>query len=329
MADSRGRRPGEVETRCMSCGDVLAVVGPSGESEVPCRRPRCRRNGTTTPIRPHGYIRVPEGMDGKYGSRVLEAIQSSRIPMSAIEQYLDPLYRYRQINGLIVIGPAELDRACKKKDDPENPPDNPNPLGLKEGWITDIEVPPDIDKCICSEIWRADEWATRAVLALILPEIAGRKTSLINQQKLWGVPHDGFIGGTVRQDVFWLPSWIAQLNHDWANEPAVTEPQWVLIYEHPLWTTGKNWTNQQRAAAERGMAIATAALDAFVLNVVLAAKGIQLRPNSWSRTSTIAGGCPLRVVSRDGSVGVSRDWGPEDAYGFLAASVRGVPTLGS
>jgi hypothetical protein len=259
-------------------------------------------------------------MDAVQSLTVLEAIQSGRIPMSAIEQFLDPLYEYRQIEGLIVVGPAELDRACRSHNS-----ENPNPLGLKDGWIPAIEVPTEMDRWIRSEKWRTDkQWATRAALVLTPPEIAGIPTSLIGQQKIWGVSHDGIGSGTVRQDVFWS-NWFIQPNYDWANVPAVTEWYWTLIYEHPRWTTKKNWTNQQKAANERRMPISSAAQDAFALNAVLAVTGTRLRLSTWSRTSTIFEGCPLSVRSRDDGVSVDRRWRPGDALGGLAASVQGVP----
>lgn len=319
MATSRGRRP-VVVTKCMSCGDGLVIVGPSGELEVPCNRQRCRKAGVSTPIRPAGFIRVPEGMDTEHGLSILEAFQNGRIPASVIEQFIDSLYEYRQIKGLIVIGPSELDRACRG-----NNADNQNPLDLKNDWIPTIEVPTAMDQWIRSEKWRTDKhWATRAALVLTPPKIAGIPMSLIGQQKIWGVPHDNIAPGRVRQDVFWS-NWFVGPNYEWANVPAVTDWQWMLIYEHPLWTTKKSWDKQKSADSEMKMQISTAAQDAFALNVVLASTGIRLRATTYSRTSSIYDGYPLSVSSHVHGVYVFQRWNPGSEYDDLAASVQGVP----
>lgn len=230
---------------------------------------------------------------------------------------------YRQIEGLFVIGLAELDMACRSQD-----PKNPNPLNLKDGWIPQIEVPTEMDEWIRSCVWRDDEeWKTRAALVLVPPEIGGIPTSLIGQNKIWGVGHDGLAAGKVRQDVFWSNWFVKPVepNYDWANIQAVEEWRWLLAYEHPLWATNLIWDKQQKTAKERGMLISTAAQDTFVLNAVLAATGIRLRVPTWSRTSTLCGGCPLFVGSYDFGVLVCQGWFPEGAYSYVAASVQGVP----
>ena len=326
MATGRGRRP-EVVTRCLNCGDRLVIIGSSGEMEVLCKRQRCRKAGISTPIRPIGYIRLPEGMAPDRGMDILGAVQSGRIPASILEQYLDPLADYhpladyRQIKRLIVIGPAELDQACRSKN-----PDNPNPLGLEAGWIPRIEIPSRLDAWIRSLIWRDHaEWQTQAALVLTPPKIAGIPTSLIGQNEIWGVSHDGIRPGRIRQDIFWT-NWFVKPHYTWANNQAVTEWGWQFVYEHPLWTTRKRWETQQKTAEERGMEIATVAADAFALNVVLAATGIRLRrASTWSRTSTSFDGSPLHVYSIPDGVAVAPHGCHWSARGGIAASVQGVP----
>ncbi len=319
MANSRERRP-ETVTRCMRCGDELVIIGDHREPEILCHRSTCKKNGVSTPIRPIGFVRVPDGMIPKYGLSILEAIQSGRVPANVLDQYLDPLYDYRQIKGLIVIGPAELDRACRSLN-----PDNPNPLELKDGWVPNIPVPERTDKWIKSLIWRDDEkWKTRAALVITPPIIGKISTNLIGQNKIWGVPHDGLPGGLVRDDVFWA-NYFVEPNYDWANELAVTEWQWVIIYEHLLWVASSNWENQQKAANKKGMLISTASQDTFVLNVVLAATGIKLRADTISRTSTLHNGHPLVVSSISDGVNVNQCWIPSGANDNVSASVQGVP----
>jgi len=99
----------------------------------------------------------------------------------------------------------------------------------------------------------------------------------------------------------------------------------MIGYEHPLWTTRKDWADQQKAAADRKMPIATVSQDALMLNTVLAATGKRLRETTYSRTSTIYSGRPLGVDSAVSGVCVDRGRSPEDAGGSVAASVQGVP----
>ena len=230
----------------------------------------------------------------------------------------DPLAPYRQIEGLFVVGPAELDRLFRLEAEG-------NPLELEPSWVREVPVPPECDEWLRSKHWLTESWETRAVLTLVPPKVGNIPTSLAGLYQLLGVPHDGREGGIIRQDVFWS-NWF--VNQPWANEPAVTEWEWLLVYEHPLWTTEKSWTKQQEAAQEKGMPIATVALDTWALNMAFAVYGVRLRNTTWSRTSTIVGGSPLEVGSPGDSVRVPRRWLPGYAYGSVAASVRGVPTLG-
>jgi len=231
----------------------------------------------------------------------------------------DPLARYRQIKGLYVVGPKELDTLFRTE---------ANPLGLEPGWVPQIPVPPELDEWLRSKHWLRDAtWKTRAVLTLVPPKVGNIPTSLVGQYQLLGVSHDGQTGGIIRQDVF-RSNWFVGPGYDWANEPAVTDWEWVLVYERPLWTTEKNWAKQQEAAREYGMTIAPAAQDAWALNLVLAVHGVRPRNTTWSRTSTFSDGCPLEVGSGGDGVLVPRTWGPVVASGLVAASVRGVPTLG-
>lgn len=233
---------------------------------------------------------------------------------------LDPFAAYRGIEGLICIGPAELDKACRSLD-----PNNLNPLGLQDGWVPRLEPTPREDAWIRSRIWRDDpSWKTRMALVTVPASIAGIPTSLIGQNKIWGVPHDGVRPGIVRQDVFW-GNFFVQPDYDWANEPAVADWRLLFIYEHLLWTTNLNWVLQQQAVREKGMPISTAAQDTFTLNVIRAATGIQFRKTTWARTSTIFDGLPLIVYSHADGVGVDQYWLPEGAGESIAASAQGVP----
>lgn len=276
------------------CGKGIARV-IDGVPHVECTRKGCRE---WVPL--EGFVK----RDTLRGA--IDLIISGQIRAAdviALAALPDPLAEYRQIEGLIVVGPAELDKVCRSLNS-----DNPNPLGLADGWIPDIPVPDEWDQWIHSGIWRDDKnWQTRAALILTPPEIAGIPTSPIGQNKIWGVPHDGLPGGIVRQDVFWS-NYFVKPNYDWANTPAVSEWQWQLGYEHPVWITRQNWPKQQKSAESRGMPVASVAADTFILNAVLAAYGVRLRASTYSRTSTVFDGYPLDVGSLAGGVCVRQHW---------------------
>lgn len=288
------------------CGkEIVRII--DGVLHVQCLRRGCRE---WVPI--YGWAETGQIM------RVMELILTDQVRLEDVLALADPLVDYRQIEGLIVIGPTELDKAC-------HGPNGENPLELQPGWIPNVPVPADLDQWIRSLTWRdSPEWATRATLVLTPPEIGGIPTSLIGQNKIWGVSHDRIPAGRVRQDVFWS-NYFVQPNYDWAREPATDGWRWTLAYEHPLWMTKLNWDNQKQAALQRGMQISSVAQDAFVLNAVLAATGIRLRSATWSRTCTVYGGYPLNVHSCGNGVGVDGRWAPGGAGGLLAASVQGMP----
>lgn len=234
----------------------------------------------------------------------------------------DPLSGYRKIKNLIFVGPEQWNKATTSRDRK-----NRNPLGLIPDWCPRPVLPYTIEQM--KELARFCEiekaWRTRVVFYLALPKVGEVPTSLIGQYKLWGVAHDNLGPGVVRRDVFWS-NWFIQPNYDWAGHLPVAQPTWMIGYEHPLWTTEKNWPNQQAAAADRKMTIVAVSQDILMMNLVLAATGKRLRGSTYSRTSTIYDGSPLSVDSRAYGVDVYRYWASEDAYDDLAASVQGVPS---
>lgn len=227
---------------------------------------------------------------------------------------------YRNIRGLIFIGPKEWEKAMISRDRK-----NRNPLGIDTNWCPQPEVPWTVDpikKLV--ELCRTPEWNTTPILWLALPEVAGTPTSLVGQYSWWGVEHDSLGPGSVRADVFWS-NWYHSRNESWKDQPAVTEPTWMIGYEHPRWMAGKNWSRQQEVATEHGMSIATVTQDALMLNLRLASAGKRLRSTTWSRTRTICDGYPLLVLSHGNGLVVRDYWNPGRAAGDLAASVQGMP----
>ena len=294
------------------CGKEVARI-INGVLHVPCVRRGCKGE----------HVALNDWVQRDRMAEAIKAILSGAVSPEQVMALTDPLADYRQTDGLILIGPEELDRAC-------HGPNGENPLGLKSGWIPEVPVPTDLDRWIRSLVWRDHkDWQTRAALVLTPPEIGGIPTSLIGQNAIWGVAHDGTPAGQVRQDVFWSNYFVRPCHEGnpgfaWAKDTAADEWRWTLAYEHPVWTAQKNWAKQQEAASKRQMPIMSVARDTFALNAVLAAAGIRLRPATWSRTCTIYDGYPLDVYSYGYGVHAGRDWNPENASAGFAASVEGI-----
>lgn len=258
------------------------------------------------------------------GLQDLLELESARPRM----QGKDLLKAYRRVRGLIFIGPAEWEKACLG-------PKKENPLELKEGWCHKLALPVprpiEIAKSVV-KYCHTPEWNTTPIFWLTVPKIISPKfgeipTTLIGQNRIWGVAHDELPGGLVRQDVFYS-NYFVKPNYDWANEPATKEYEWAFGYEFPFFTTSKIWPDQQTAVqARKGLRLVSAPRDALMCNVVLAATGRRLRLTTYSRTTTIFDGGPLGVYSRRNGVIVSQGWDPGYRYDVVAASVRGVLEL--
>ena len=245
----------------------------------------------------------------------------------------DDLFKaYRKVRGLIFIGPREWEKACLG-------PKKENPLELEPSWCHKLKLPPPLPIEVMRKVasyCRTPEWATTPVLWLALPRIVSPKfgkipTTLLGQNKLWGVAHDNLPGGLVRQDVFWSNWFMAAdytAKYELAHEPATKDNGWAVGYEFPDLTVRKNWPDQKVAISQRkGLESVTAARDTLMLNLVLAATDRRLRTSGYSRTSTVFGGDPLDVGSYAVGVNVFQDWHPEIASDRIAASVQGVLEL--
>lgn len=248
----------------------------------------------------------------------------------------DLLKAYQKIRGrfFLFFGPAEWERACLG-------PKEENPLDLERGWCHKllaenplvIPRPIEVIKRVVAYC-RTPEWNTRHTIWLMVPEIPSPKgkirTNLLNQNFLWGAPHDDIGPGLVRQDVFWSNWFVSQnekgkmARYELADEPACDELDWGYGYEFAAWTAKKIWVDQQAAISQRqGLSTVTAPRDALMLNLARA-NGRELRLAGCCRTETIFDGHPLDVSSRPNGVFVRQYWNPEDAYEGIAASVQGV-----
>ena len=315
MVESRDRR--QTVTRCMSCGDELVVIGKSGEPEAVCHRQKCRKAKTTTPIRPIGFVRIPEGIDPEVASKILEAVRNGKL---SVDQYFDPYVEYRAIDGLIFIGPAEIEQCFLG-------PNEGKLFSLEPGWCPRIPLPNTLSVEILQKVAKLCKtmgWETVPILWLALPEVARQPTSLRNQYGWWGVPHDNELGGCVRKDTMYS-NWFVKDKPDWSLEHAVTEPRWVLTYELPRWSTCKNWDNQQKEVKNRGLTVSPASRDHLMLDLVAIATGKRLRTTTWARTATICDGGPLRVDFSGDSSSVDQSWYPESAFDDVGVAVEGVP----
>ena len=168
----------------------------------------------------------------------------------------DDLFKaYRKVRGLIFIGPREWEKACLG-------PKKENPLELEPSWCHKLKLPPPLPIEVMRKVasyCRTPEWATTPVLWLALPRIVLPKfgeipTTLLGQNKLWGVAHDNLPGGLVRQDVFWSNWFMAAdytAKYELAHEPATKDNGWAVGYEFPDLTVRKNWPDQKVAISQR------------------------------------------------------------------------------
>jgi hypothetical protein len=242
-------------------------------------------------------------------------------------QDFDILAPFRKIRGLIVIGSKEWEKALRFN--------GKDPMGLGQNWclrnfslVTDtpngpVELTPELMIKLV-KLCQTPEWNCTPVLELELMEVGGKPTSLETQYSLWGVGHDGRGPGSVRQDTMWSNWFIGK--HDWAKESATVKVVLKVKYlDFPAWSTMKNWNDQQKAAEERGLTIASAPSDALTMNLVAIAKGKRFRETTYARTCTIYARSPLHVDFSDSSLRVIDDWSPESVDSAVVAAVEGVP----
>ncbi len=246
----------------------------------------------------------------------------------------DPFALHREIPGLLVMGPEGDEQAFLRPDDKENP----NPLGLPEGWARLLapKVPISADQLY--EQWvlpsQTPEWSDQPdgctpVLRLILREIpcqgGPRPTSPVELYGWFGRRHNNYGPGIVRTDIHYSNWYLGRTTEDWVNAPAVLQAEWQMSFlPHPAWTTMKTWELQQKAVRKRlGLRLPFGPEELWMMDI-LAACGQRFRENTWTRTSTIYDGCPLGVNLTPDGVNLYRSWHPGHAYPGVGAAVAGV-----
>ena len=309
-----------VEILHSRCGKPVARV-VDGELQVECTRRGCRE-----------WTSLPGWVELSKLQQVFELIKSGVLGLDQILDLADPLASYRQIDGLIVMGPEEIERAFQSKDE-----ENPNPLDLPTGWCQSLAplVPWSVDEVKrVKDYCQTKEWQCQPVLRLMLPTITYQNdphpTSLAEMYGWWGVGHDGFRPGRIRQDVFWSNWYLQNPSRGlvWVDGPAVNQAHWQLSYlPHPFWTTSKSWQDQQKEAEKYpDIRFASAPEEIWMMNI-LAANNIKCRQSTWTRTSTFFDGYPLEVNLRPRGVTLSRSWFPVPVYSSVGAAVAGVWNL--
>jgi len=224
---------------------------------------------------------------------------------------------YRQIEGLIVIGPEEWEQAMRG-------PNGENPLGLSENWCPRSPLPPtwtseNLNRL--AELCHTPKWNCTPVLQLELHEVAGQPITLKQMYEWWGVAHDSLGPGTLH-NVDWS-NWPITEGHNFASEPANEETRWVLRYmDFPAYTTMLPWERQQQETKKNGLAISNVASDVLTMSLC-AILGRKFRTQTWARTSTPFKGRPLEVgwVGGDG-VSVSQFYSPENAHENIGAAAE-------
>ncbi len=294
------------------CGKLVArIVG--GVLQVECTRRGCRE-----------WISLPGWVEAAKLQRVLELVLGGQVSLERVLALGDALRPYRQIEGLLVLGPAEWDRAVRG-------PKVENPLGLTDDWCPQVPLPEAWTvelmvwlAALCRDSRR--DYQCTPVLWLALPEVAGIPTSLIGQYSLWGVAHDGQPNGKVRQQM-WSNYFVGKPEYPFAQVPAVAEPTWKVGYvDFPQFTTVKDWELQQAVAQERGLVVSTTSSDALMMNLLVAALGESFRTAAWARTADPFGGAPLDVSFSPSGLGVVRCFLLGRAGPGVGAGLEGVPS---
>ncbi|MBU2595933.1 hypothetical protein KJ713_03840 [Patescibacteria group bacterium] len=256
--------------------------------------------------------------------QMVELITRGQVSLDQILGLTDPSHPYRQIEGLIVLGPAEWDKAVRG-------PKGENPLGLADNWCPQVPLPDNwtVDlmtrlAALCSDSKR--DYQCTPVLRLALPEVAGIPTSLIGQCDLWAVAHDNLPAGKVREQMRSNYFVARPKDYPFAPVPAVTEPTWkVNFVDFPQFTTDKGWKHQQSVAQERGLVVSTVSSDALMMNLLAAALDKRFRTDTSARTADPCGGAPLVVYFDADGLYVNRNWNPGSAYPHVGAGLEGVP----
>jgi len=230
---------------------------------------------------------------------------------------------YRQIEGLVVVGLAEVERAFLG-------PKGKNPLNLPAGWCEAIAPPlqftPETMARV-AEYCRTDDWQCAPALVFELHEVAGKPTSLLQMQEWFGYSHDGYSPGTIQQDIHYSNWYCAEQyrKQKWATAPIVPCPRWAVRYlPHPKWATLKTYAAQLEAV-ERfpGLRTAEAAGEAWMMDI-LTANDQRYRQSTWTCTATKVDGWPLDVGLIDGGVRVCQHCYPECVCGRVGLAVEGV-----
>lgn len=238
----------------------------------------------------------------------------------------DSLLPYHQINGLLVMGPAEIEQAFLSKNE-----ENPNPLGLPDGWCQALAppVPWSVDELKrVVEYCRTRDWQCQPILRLMLREIIcqgeSHPTSLAKMYRWFGRPQGGYGPGIVRADVHYS-NWYLKQTEDWVNAPAVLQTEWQIGYlPHPFWTTSKTWDAQQKEVLKYpGIRFAGASEEVWMMGI-LEANGIKCRQTTWTRTSTLFDGAPLDATLYSSGVSLTRCWLPGDASPSVGVAAAGV-----
>ncbi|MDD5731433.1 MAG: hypothetical protein PHU42_00840 [Patescibacteria group bacterium] len=250
-------------------------------------------------------------------ARFFEAITRDEINL---DDLLDPLAPYRAIDGLLVVGAAEWEKAMTG-------PNGENPLNLDKGWVPEVPLPeawtPELLRKLV-ELCKRPEWNCIPVLQLELFGVARHKTSLVNLYNWFGVQHDGLGPGIIRPGIDYSNWFIKQGIEGWPHVPATDSERWRISYvDFPAFTTKKRWENQQKVTKEHGLINSSVTSDALMM-LLLAINYRKFRTSTWARTSTIYDERPLHVIFYD-SLDVYDYWHPENAHGLIGAAVEGVP----
>lgn len=219
-----------------------------------------------------------------------------------------------EIEGLVVIGPREIEQSCKSSV-------LKSINNLPTGWCEYPPIPWDIHQlanmvhfCNTSR-W----WNTQPVLWLALPKIGGMPTTLRLISNLWKGR------GWHEEELVKLPQSLQQSND--SNVPLTARPEWKIGFRlPPVWTERANYQELERLCHLREITISSVTSAAW-MNAFYECGHMQLFHNGAGIQKTSTFNQPGRIytiTSYESHISIETNSEDQSVEGYGAA-VEGFP----
>lgn len=294
------------------CGKpIVKIIG--GVLHVECLRKGC--GSEWVPL--EGWFEVNQAYE------LLRFLFSGHItPMDSLT-LIDPVAKYRHIENLVILGPAEIEMAFLGVD-------GANPLNLPAFWCPRIPVPWTVDQMEeLSALCKTEEWATKPILWLALPEIKGEPTTLANQYGWWGQEEikDHFYGdvGPGKINPFQLPH-LGYLRKEFKlrTSTAADTVEWRIGYEFPKWAYNLGWKEQWEVALHRGVKVSRLTSESMMMSLYFAVSGKKLRYDHFVRTYDDDSSHHLCIGFLEQGLFAGLRYGPQSLPGYSLSSPLGI-----